>query len=233
MKKLAVIMAVVMLGAVAQSQATAWQFGNSPSSPWLTYVNVFDQSDVFQFGFPEATPSTASWNWAAGPANPLTGGPNTRLYDENVADPFWVDQITFEANLVSEVNYYQERFAADADTITFNFDVIANTLPAGYEAVGFIKVLDAFDSWATYQIETTDLSLGFAKLDLTVDQSLDPSLGTTDILIQAGYWIKGAYVSSASPEALTGVQIVPEPATIGLMGIAGLGMFVARRRLKI
>lgn len=29
-----------------------------------------------------------------------------------------------------------------------------------------------------------------------------------------------------------GVQVIPEPATIGLMGIAGLGMFLARRKAR-
>ncbi len=30
----------------------------------------------------------------------------------------------------------------------------------------------------------------------------------------------------------TGVQVIPEPATLGLMGVAGLGMFLARRKAR-
>jgi hypothetical protein len=35
-----------------------------------------------------------------------------------------------------------------------------------------------------------------------------------------------------NPGGTVSVQIVPEPATIGLMGIAGLGMFLARRKVR-
>ena len=34
------------------------------------------------------------------------------------------------------------------------------------------------------------------------------------------------------PGAMTSVEVVPEPATFGLMGIAGLGMFLARRKAR-
>jgi hypothetical protein len=228
MKKLVLIVAVAVMG---QAYAADFNYGVTPESTWLGYINVFDQADNFQFGFPESTPSTASANWAPGPAQPLTMSPNTRLYDENVLDPFWVDQTTFEATLVSEFNYYQEAVGAVGNTVQFDYEVVANSLPAGYEAVGFIKVLDGFSSWATYQIETADLTAGSKTLSLTVDGSGITGGGVP--FIQAGFWVKGAYVSSSDPVALTGVEIIPEPATIGLMGIAGLGMFVARRRLKI
>lgn len=36
----------------------------------------------------------------------------------------------------------------------------------------------------------------------------------------------------AGGNVTTNVQVIPEPATIGLMGIAGLGMFLARRKTR-
>ena len=230
---LATLTAGALLGGSLQSNAQL-DFTVDPGQNWLGYINVFDQADNFQFGFGEGTPSTASANWAPGPAQPLTMSPNTRLYDENVADPFWVDQITFEANLVSEFNYYQETFDADplayqGQTATFGFETVANSLPAGYEAVGFIKVLDGFQTWNTYQITTLDLVAGQgAILSLLVDDSGLSAGGTP--FVQAGFWVKGAYVSSSDPVALTGVEIIPEPTTFALAGLGAAALLVFRRR---
>ncbi len=230
------ILATVALVVYSLESRADLEFGVNPNANWLGFINVYDQADNFQFGFAEGTAATASANWAAGPALPLTLSPNTRLYDENVLDPFWVDQGTFEATLVSEFNYYQETFDADPNAFigqiaTFSFDTIANSLPAGYEAVGFIKVLDGFSSWATYQITTTPLVAGQAgNLNLIVDDSGITGAGTP--FVQAGFWIKGAYVSSSDPVALTGVDVtfIPEPSTFALLGgFAALGLIIHRR----
>lgn len=36
----------------------------------------------------------------------------------------------------------------------------------------------------------------------------------------------------AAGDLTTNVQVIPEPATLGLMGVAGLGMFLARRKAR-
>jgi hypothetical protein len=211
-------------------------FDVNPVANWLGYINIFNQADVFQFGFPEGNLGTASGSFAPGPSEPLTLGPNTRLYDENILDPFWVDQGTFEATLVSEFNIYQEIFDADpvafvGQTVDFAFETVANDLPAGYEAVGFIKVLDGFSSWSTYQIETVPLVAGQTEaISLVVNNSGITGGGTP--FVQAGFSVKGAYVSSGDPVALTGVDIVdaiPEPASIGMIGLFAAGCYFIRR----
>lgn len=230
---LATLSASLLIGGSLQSNAQL-DFTVDPGANWLGYINVFNQANVYQFGFPEGNVATASANWAAGPAQPLTLSPNTRLYDENVLDPFWVNQATFEATLVSEFNYYQERFNPDplvlqGQTATFYFDTVANSLPAGYEAVGFIKVLDGFSSWSTYQMTTTPLVAGQnAAISLVVNGSGLTGAGTP--FVQAGFWVKGAYVSSSDPVALTGVQIIPEPTTFALAGLGAAALLIFRRR---
>jgi len=220
---LATLTAGALLGGSLQSNAQL-DFTVDPGQNWLGYINVFDQADNFQFGFGEGTPSTASANWAPGPAQPLTMSPNTRLYDENVADPFWVDQITFEANKVVEANFYQEVDGLDGQDITFGYDVLLNTLPAGYSAQGFIKVLDAGAGWATVQSTFADLTPGGAGLSLTVGAAIDPR-------VQAGFYVKGVAITATDPDAiLASVFIVPEPTTFALAGLGAAALLIFRRR---
>ena len=218
---LTAVMAVTLFGASVESQAADWEFGVTPNSTLLGYINVFDQAFNYQFGFAEGNLATASGSFAAGPSNPLTLGPNTRLYDENIADPFWVNQTTLEANLITEFVMYQEVLGAVGETVNFNFETIVNSLPAGYSAIGFIKVLDEFAPWAPPQSEQIDLVAGSsANLNLTT-----ASTG----IIQAGFAITGAYVASSDPIAATGVQIIPEPATFSLIGLVAGGFVFIRR----
>ena len=225
---LTAVMAVAMVG-----QAADWNLGVTPSSTWNGWVNAFElDGTTFATGFGEAT-ATGRGDFTG---STLNLRPNTRLYDETILDAFWVNQTTLEANKVIEFNMYQEYAGTIGDTVNFNWSGLSSDL-SGYEVVGFIKVLDAFASWATTQIETKPVVVGSSgQLNLTVADA-----GAGDEFIQAGFWIKGLAVSGganslgipADPAAATSIQIIPEPATIGLMGIAGLGMFVARRRLKV
>ena len=222
---LTAVMAVAMVG-----QAADWNLGVTPSSTWLGWVNAFElDGTTFAAGFGEAT-ATGRGDFTG---STLNLRPNTRLYDENFADAFWVDQGTLEGNKIVEFNMYQEYAANIGDTVEFNWTGVSSDLD-GYEVVGFIKVLDAFASWATTQIASADVVVGeSASVSLTVADA-----GAGSEFIQAGFWIKGVNVSGgavlpADVRASQSIQIIPEPATIGLMGIAGLGMFVARRRLKV
>ena len=214
-------MAVAMVG-----QAADWEFGVNPAESWNGYVNAFElDNTTFATGFGE-DPLTGRGTFSGAT---LSMQPNTRLYDDVIADAFWVDQITFEANKIIEFNMYQEVSATIGDTVTFDFETIANNVPAGYTAIGFIKVLDGFASWATTQFEQVDLVAGnTGHLELTVADA-----GSGSEILQAGFALRGVAVTAGSADALTAVQIIPEPATIGLVGIAGLGMFVARRRFKV
>jgi hypothetical protein len=224
---LTAVVAVAMVG-----QAADWNLGLAPGTSWGGWVNAFElDGTTFATGFGE-DPLTGKGSFDG--VNKVTLAPNTRLYDENFADDYWVSSADFSALKIVEFNYYQEYEAAIGDTVEFNWTGLSSDLPAGYEVLGFIKVLDAFASWATTQYE-------FAPVVPGVSQSLSFTVadaGDGGEFIQAGFAIKGLPVSGGAvlpidPAALTSIEIIPEPATIGLLGIAGLGMFVARRRLKI
>ena len=228
---LATLAASALIGGSLLSNAQI-AFTVDPGQNWAGYINAYEtpaNGGAYATGFVEGDVSTASANWAPGPSQPLTMSPNTRLYDDVLLDPYWVDQGTFIGNKVIEFDYYQEHIddAQIGQSVSFYFNPIANTLPAGYEAVGFIKVLDAFSSWATTQIVTTPLVAG-QPTTLTLAEVLDPGAGTASV--QAGFWVKGLAVSSSDPIASTGVQIVPEPTTLALAGLGAAALLIFRRR---
>lgn len=225
---LAILSAGAVIGGSLQSNAQIY-FSVDPNEAWYGYINMWDPANNYLFGFVEGNVATASASWAPGPAQPLTLGPNTRLYDENISDPVWVDQGTFLATRVSEFDYYQEHIddSQIGQSVAFEFSTVANSLPQGYEAVGFIKVLDAFATWTTTQIVTAPLVAG-QSMTLSIPEVLDPGAGTADV--QAGFYVKGPYVSSSDPIALTSVQIVPEPTTLALAGLGSAALLIFRRR---
>jgi len=222
---LTALTAGAFIGASLPSNAQI-TFTVDPGQTWSGYVNAFElDGTTFATGFPDATADLRA-NFAG---SDLLLQPNTRLYDTVVGDAFWVDQITFEANKVIEANMYQERIddAQIGQSVSFYFNTIANNLPVGYEAVGFIKVLDAFGTWATTQITTTPLVAGQDWV-LTIPEVFDPGDGTASV--QAGFYLKGVAVTASSPTADTFVQIVPEPTTFALAGLGAAALLVFRRR---
>jgi len=227
---LATLTAAALIGGALQSRAQLY-FSVDPGENWYGYINYFEtpaNGGGYVGGFVEGNIPTASASWGAGPSLPLTMQPNTRLYDENILDPFWVNQATFLGNKDIEFNYYQEHIddAQIGQSVDFYFNTLANDLPAGYEAVGFIKVLDAFATWATTQITTAPLVPGQGTtLSLVVG---DPGAGTASV--QAGFWVKGLAVSAGDPISLTSVQIIPEPTTFALAGLGAAALLIFRRR---
>lgn len=64
---------------------------------------------------------------------------------------------------------------------------------------------------------------------LTEYDSLTPSTTYVTDPLAGGPMTGGAMPVAAGPNA---VEVIPEPATIGLMGVAGLGLYLARRKAR-
>ena len=234
---LAIVTASIVIGGSLQAANVA--FHVDPSATWNQFVNAYNVSDnTSPFGFPEGNPSTMSANFAAGPAQPLTLGPNTRIYDQEILNAAWVDQITFEPILYIQANYYQETgfgSVAPGDTWSFQGAVTTSNLgtspwttgPQGYSGVAFLKVLDPDGGWATTQVLTTPLvpGQGFFLQDTvpTVPSGGNP-------FIQAGFALTGPIVSANDPIAGTGINIIPEPTTFALAGLGAAALVIFRRR---
>ena len=79
-----------------------------------------------------------------------------------------------------------------------------------------------------HSVETFALTPGSqGNLSLTVDPTIAP-----DPRIQAGFAITGLSDFTGSATADLAVTVIPEPATFGLLGLAGVVLFIRRRMIR-
>ena len=212
MKIRSIFVAVALVAASAQSYAADWEFTIDSSDTWLGWLESTVWSGAYGAGDLRAnfTDSTT-----------LSLQSNVLAQDN---DPGGWSGATILANS------YQEVVGTIGDTVTFDWVTISDTLTAaGYTAQGFIKVLDGGASWATTQHETFDItSLGAGNVSLTV---ADAGAGTE--VIQAGFAITGLSDTTGSGTDTLSLNVIPEPATFGLLGIVGAGLLFVRRRFSI
>jgi hypothetical protein len=213
MKKVLVVLAALSL--IGAAQADVVINGADPGAAWAGWMNVFEPDMTYLWG---SGWGAADLRATFDGAGVLTLAPNTNCW--NAADPYWVAGGV--GNKVMEANFMQE-FGGGAlagQMVTFNYTVGTDTLPDGYTARAFIKVLDPGAGWATVQYEYLDLMPGAGSVSLSVGAF--PAAHT-----QVGFSLMGLVVDPAGDAAMTGVTIVPEPATMALLG---LGAVLLRRR---
>ena len=104
----------------------------SPANGWIGYVNIFDLSANYQYGYVSDTPSLQ----AGFTGSLLTLAPNVSLY--NVNNPYWVNPNGSGAKNV-DANFYVESTGLSGYGIVFTGYCWSNTLVAPYNSVAFIK----------------------------------------------------------------------------------------------
>lgn len=214
--------ATIAVTSLLCSTASAAEVTVNPSATWIGYMNVFNlpaDGGAFQFGSP--------WGFAdlnasfAGPVLTLT--PNTSIdRDVPFTDAFWWKPDT-TGNKSMEANSYVEdnTGALSGTALTFSGSVVSNTLVAPYSVVAFIK--DFAPDYSSNITNTVPVTSG----DFSVSLNTDPGAGRH---IQYGFALTGP--NAKLTDQFGNIQltaVIPEPASMGFVAVAGL-LAVRRRR---
>ena len=168
----------------------------------------------------------------------LTLNPNINTYDNNLTtgpsggpNPYWINADGSGANIMDASSYADASAASlgvAGGNLTFTYDVLANNLTTGYTADAWIKVFD--QSYAFLgESATVPLTVGAGSVSFAI-----PNVGTDRV--QYGFELIGPNAAGGSAAALTSVSItpqaVPEPSTLALAGMGGMGLLSLLRRRK-
>lgn len=193
--------------------------GVDPSAGWIGYMNVFNlpaDGGAYQFG--------SSWGTsdlqAAFNSSVITLSPCTNVWE--TTDTYWVKADGVSPNKNMDANFYVQNDALSGQTVTFQGDVLSDSLVSPYTSVAFIK-----DYNASYSL------VGTTTFDLSQGGSFSISLPTiAGDHIQYGFETIGPDANPATAASLGFVQIgpVPEPSSLTLAGLGGAVIFGWLRR---
>jgi len=168
--------------------------------------------------------------------------PNINTYANNVANgsagdiAYWTNSsdggVTpgLDGNKFMEaITYREHTIGAGQTAADYSFAVNSNDLDSRYELQAFVKILNPSAGWATTHDQYETLS-GVTSGTINIGQS-DLAEGS---ILQVGFILKGL---NANPDTdwgsasvtITDANVVPEPATMGLIGLFGGGMMALRR----
>jgi hypothetical protein len=193
-----------------------------PSATWNGFMNVSNlpsAGGAYQFGSPWGTADlTAVFS---GPV--LTLGPNT-IGDP---DPYWYTPSGgpgATGNKIMEANMYVEVTGPlSGVNLTFEGEVLSNSLTSAHTAIAFIK--DFAPDYSSSVTTTVPLTPGpFSVSAFTI-----PAAGRH---VQYGFQMTGVnvWVTDVGPYGNVQIAAVPEPTTIGLLGICVASVMAYRRR---
>jgi hypothetical protein len=150
----------------------------------------------------------------------LTLLPNINVY--NPTDHYWVNADGSGANNMDANIYNETAGTYVSTTLTFNFDVLANTLASPYTSVAFIK--DFAPDYSSFTESSAALTPGLGSISLLTSANAGDH-------VQYGFETFGPDANPATVSALGSVIIAPtpEPSSLALMGLGILGFLRFRR----
>lgn len=171
----------------------------------------------------------SGWGLSALPAtfsgNTLTLSPNVNTYAPG--NTYWTNPDGTGANQMDGAIYNETTGTYVNTSLTFTFDVLANSLVSGYSADAFIK--DFGPGYSFNGEKTVNLTPGTDSVTYALTGN------NPGEIVQFGFELIGPDANPATVASLGSVEIapVPEPATLSLAGLGMLGMFGIRMRRRI
>jgi hypothetical protein len=172
---------------------------------------------------------SSGWGPSALPAvfsgDTLTLSPNVNTYAPG--DTYWVNPDGTGANQMDGAIYNETTGLYVGTSVTFSFDVLANTLVSGYSADAFIK--DFGPGYSYNGEQTVNLTPGTESVTYALTGN-DPGE-----IVQFGFELIGPDANPATVASLGSVEIapVPEPTTMALGGLGLLGLLGSQIRRRI
>jgi len=219
---------------VYQQDFESLGLGTTLTSPWTWGVVNYDSNLVPTGGnyFPGGDPSAAIYGVETGQAGAAQGLQTLRAYADYGYPP------NFENDQFLETLLYAEHTITAAEAAlgeaTFTFDYKSIDLGGVSTASIFLKVVDPGAGWATVAVESQAIfSTDTAWVEDGTVASIDIS-GAEGMLLQ---WGTSVFSQNYSPTGIgvdnLSIEAIPEPATLGLLGIFGAGIILFRRNFKI
>lgn len=171
---------------------------------------------------------SSGWGLSALPAafsgNTLTLSPNVNTYAPG--NTYWVNPDGTGANQMDGAIYNETTGIYVATSVTFTFDVLANTLASGYSADAFVK--DFGPGYSYNGEQTVNLTPGTDSVTYALTGS------NPGEIVQFGFELIGPDANPATVGSLGSVEIapVPEPSSFALAGLGALGLIGMLRRRK-
>jgi len=228
--KVKLLSAIALAGCLCMgSSADLASFSGS-----IGYMNVFtingtsDGPDAYQFG----------GFWGVPDLKTLTGDnltyqlfPNTNTYDDNPGDAYWRNNggLGPDGNKWLEATTLREYVLGAGETAaSLDFNVSAFTLDGRYNLTAFIKTLDLGAGYGVSAIDSIAINGTSGTTSLSI-AGLTPGH-----ILQIGFQMDGINANGATDwgsatATLENVNVIPEPATFGLLGLAGAAVYVTRK----
>lgn len=172
---------------------------------------------------------SSGWALSALPAtfsgDTLTLSPNVNTYA--AGNTYWTNPDGTGANQMDGAIYNETTGTYVNTSLTFTFDVLANTLASGYSADAFIK--DFGPGYSYNGEQTVNLTPGIDSVTYAMTGN------NPGEIVQFGFELIGPDANPATVSSLGSVEIapVPEPCSMALAGIGLVGFLGIRMRRRI
>ena len=218
-----------VLGAAINLNAQTVTFNPSTYSDAYTYMSWSPTANTLANWPGDGGYGAGGWSIAALPAvisgNQLTLSPNVNTYTPG--NTYWTNPDGTGANQMDAAIYTETIGLYVNTSLTFTFNVLANTLAAGYTADAFIK--DFGPGYSYNGEQTVNLTPGVDSVTYALTGN------NPGEIVQYGFELIGPNANPATVTALGNVEIVPvpEPTTLALAGLGGFAaLSLIRRRNK-